>query len=214
MNLEQFFNQWNGKFAEFDNIYPNQCVDLIKYYNRDIVGYPAPTSGNGWQIYDTASPEYYMKIHTPQKGDIAVWKKEFGGYGHVAVVWDNNQFFSQNYPIGAKCSLQTIPTDKIRGYLRPLKFNNMTNYAQKFNGQTVITSQDGTEKGKWYWVINGEKRLIPDRKTAWAFGLLEVDVHFISHEAIASMSTGMQLKYWDGPYYRFIEEIVKHKKEL
>jgi hypothetical protein len=125
MTLEEFFNKHNGKYVEFDNRYPFQCKDLFSFYNRDVVGNPDYVYGDAWQLY-TAFPSKYYRVttETPQKGDIAVWKKEFGGYGHVAIVWDDGKFFSQNYPLKTKCSLQTIPTTKLQGYLRPRLFDN------------------------------------------------------------------------------------------
>lgn len=120
MTLSDFFNQWNGKYADFDGMYPGQCKDLFSFFNRDVVGNPDYIRGDAWQLYEACPSKYYKKVSKPQKGDVAIWKKELGGYGHVAIVWDDGRFFSQNYPLKAPCSLQTIPTTKLLGYLRPI----------------------------------------------------------------------------------------------
>lgn len=119
MTMQSFFDQWNNKFADYDHVYGNQCKDLFSFYNRDVVGNLAYVPGDAWKLYEACPAEFYSKVGTPRKGDVAIWKKEFGGYGHVAIVWDNGQFFSQNYPLKAPCSLRTIPTNLILGYLRP-----------------------------------------------------------------------------------------------
>lgn len=90
----------------------------------------------------------------------------------------------------------------------------MIDYAQRYNGLTIITSEKGPEEGKWYWVTEGKKYLIPDPMTGWAFGLLDEDVKFTSEKAIANIPTGPQLQYWDGSYFRFVENIYKRKKHL
>lgn len=157
MNLNEFYQKWNGKYAEFNNdAYKNQCKDLFSFYNRDVAGNPNYIPGDAWQLYEACPAAYYTKVSNPVKGDIAIWKKEFGGYGHVAIVWDNGQFFSQNYPLGAPCFLQTIPTNKILGYLRP---NNM-NYENK-----VIRN---IANGEFAFVLAGVRRVITKERAGFA----------------------------------------------
>jgi hypothetical protein len=95
-------------------------------------------------------------------------------------------------------------------------FNNllMENYARQFEGQTIMTSEEGDEKGKWYWVNNGHRWWIPDKATGWAFGLLESDIRWTSTKAITSIPYSGQLKYWDGYLYRMVDEISKNKTDL
>lgn len=148
MNLQEFFNQHNGKYVNFDSMYLNQCVDLANLYNRDVVGNSKAVFGNGWQWYDNAPASYYTKVTDPKKGDIAVWKQSFGGYGHVAIVWDDGKFFSQNYPINAKCSLQSIPTNLISGYLRlkTMSDNTYDNHIIRTNEGKMAYVKAGTGK--------------------------------------------------------------------
>lgn len=156
MTLEEFYSLHNGKIVDFDGHYFGQCKDLFSFYNRDVVGNPAYVFGDAWMLYENCPASHYTKVNVPKKGDVAIWKREFGGYGHVAIVWDGNLFFSQNYPLKAPCSLQIIPTDKILGYLRP---NNM-NYENK-----VIRNE---KDGSYAYVLKGEKREIKAERAGFA----------------------------------------------
>lgn len=118
MTLQEFFNAYNGKKADYDGSFGAQCKDLFSFYNRDVVGNIGYVVGNANQLYNNCPAAFYQKITTPKKGDVATWN--IGEFGHVAIVWDNGKFFSQNYPIGEPCSLQTIPNYLLIGYLRPL----------------------------------------------------------------------------------------------
>ena len=99
-------------------------------------------------------------------------------------------------------------------------FNNllkkpMPDYAKQLEGQTIICGEEASnEKGKWFWVIGGKRRWIPDRMTGWAFGLLSADVIFVKDEVLKSIPVGEQLKYWEGQYYRFVEDIKSNKEQL
>lgn len=129
ITLGEFYQKYAGKRLDFDGSYGAQCWDLFQFYNREVVGNPYVVSGDAWQLYEAVPGSFYTKVDSPKFGDVAIWKKSFGGYGHVAIVWDNGQFFSQNYPDTKNhtpSSLQTIPTNSILGYLRPKKF--MTAY--------------------------------------------------------------------------------------
>ena len=143
------------KFADFDNHFGPQCKDLFSFYNRDVVGNPDYVYGDAWELYNVFPTKYYrVTTQTPQKGDVAIWKKEFGGYGHVAIVWDNGLFFSQNYPLGTQCVLRKIPTTQLQGYLRPLKFDPMDT---EYDNHIIRT-----EKGRFAYVKGGtgKKQLI------------------------------------------------------
>lgn len=155
MTTQDFYNKWNGKFAEFDGQFPFQCKDLFSFYNRDVVGNPNYVPGDAWKLYDACPAEFYTKVTNPQKGDVAVWEKAFGGFGHVAIVWDGGKFFSQNYPLKTPCLLQSIPTNQITGYLRP---KNM--YDNK-----IIRAQ-GT--GEYAYFLQGKRRVITDERAGLA----------------------------------------------
>ena len=157
MTLDQFFKAHNGKLVDYDQKYGAQCKDLFSYFNRDVAANPTYVVGDAWQLYDAAPKSHYRKVSVPQKGDVAIWAKEFGGYGHVAIVWDNGQFFSQNYPLKAPVSLRTIPTAKIVGYLRPLTLEPMIDLSQ-YSEKIIRQNESGKpDVGSFALVIRSKK---------------------------------------------------------
>jgi len=143
MNLQEFINQWNEKPNDYDKKYGTQCKDLFSQYNADVVGNPNYVWGDAWELWNNAPTEYYDKIvntltSVPNPGDVIIWKKEFGGLGHVAIFvsGDVNTMvvFGQNYPKvtkldknnkvienGSPCQMAQMPYSKVKGYLRPKK---------------------------------------------------------------------------------------------
>ena len=110
MTLEEFVKKYEGEKVEFDGKYDFQCVDLVQFYNRDVVGGPT-FSGNAKDYARNQHPGTY-KLHTnspfyiPPRGSIAIWNKRAGGgFGHNAIVLSASlmRFTSldQNWPIGA-----------------------------------------------------------------------------------------------------------------
>jgi hypothetical protein len=160
MTLQQFFDLYNGKRVDYDSAFGAQCKDLFSYYNRDIVKNPQYVYGDAYQLYDAAPALFYKKVDIPRKGDIAIWRKDFGGYGHIAIVWGDGLFFSQNYPFGAPCSLVEIPTNKIMGYLKPLTTIDM-GLGDKLNGKTIV-KQPGGDKA----LVKESRKYIFDEQTA------------------------------------------------
>lgn len=156
--LDAFFQSYNGRHIDYDGDYGPQCKDLFSYYNRDVVGNPNYVYGNAWELWENAPTQYYRRItKNPQRGDIAIWAQSFGGFGHVAIVWGNETFFSQNYPettqlyrngkvkkYGTPCSIQSIPKLKIVGYLRPLNLEKMS-IAEKFENMSIVNAKTGAK---------------------------------------------------------------------
>ena len=141
MTFDQFIVRWNNQHDDFDGNYGTQCKDLFSRYNKDVVGNPNYVWGDAWALYDTAPSQYYDKIlntptFIPQKGDVCIWKKEFGGYGHVAICLEGctvnkMKLFGQNYPKvsyqnskgnwinGSPCQIVEMSYSKVKGFLRP-----------------------------------------------------------------------------------------------
>lgn len=140
--VQDFVNQWNGKHDNYDNSLGTQCKDTFSRYNRDVAKNPSYVYGDAWQLWEKAPTEYYEKIvntntSIPNPGDVIVWKKEFGGYGHVAIALDGCtvnklRVFGQNYPnttkldknnnvisLGSPCQVVEMSYSKVQGYLRP-----------------------------------------------------------------------------------------------
>ena len=114
MKLEQFVKKHKGKKVEFDGKYDYQCVDLVQFYQRDVLNGPR-FSGNAKDYCRNQHPSHY-KLHKndpwyiPPRGSIAVWNTNVGGgFGHNAVVLGASlmRFTSldQNWPTGAPVSV-------------------------------------------------------------------------------------------------------------
>lgn len=111
----------SGKGLDYDGRYGVQCVDLILYYYKYLVGYTV--SGNATDYITNALPAGWTRISyydgfVAQPGDVAVWRGFGSGdyqYGHIGIVMsaDANGFVSaeQNY----KGSNEACKTDLWRG---------------------------------------------------------------------------------------------------
>lgn len=82
-----------GKGLDYDGVYGNQCVDLIKYYyaHYGVAGY---ARGNAIQYTSNSLPPGWTRVYSNyQPGDIAVFKAKNGcsvcttdEYGHVGII--------------------------------------------------------------------------------------------------------------------------------
>jgi hypothetical protein len=122
---QNWMNATNGKYIDFDGAYGAQCVDVFKFYNRDVVGGPPVLgNGNGYYWQDVLLGKYTRLGPgvTPQFGDVACWGSYYGGvYGHIALVVKDlgngwMEVFSQN-PSPAK--YQNLSKQGLQGFLRP-----------------------------------------------------------------------------------------------
>lgn len=142
--VRNFFNQWNNRRADFDNVYGNQCVDVFKYFNRDVVGGPA-VKGNAIDYWNNYPKTHYTRIVNtitaiPKIGDVAIFEvSKLLPLGHIAVVnWANLfilNLFEQNWPVQGyydrkgnfigtgKCHFRNhnYLSPKIKGWLHPIK---------------------------------------------------------------------------------------------
>ena len=76
-----------------------QCVSLVKWFLNDncAVQNPFGARGHAKDVGDTlVSQGYAYKVGSPIEGDIVVWKKDAGNYGHIGVYIGNNQVFESN----------------------------------------------------------------------------------------------------------------------
>ena len=76
-----------------------QCVSLVKWFLNDNCAVKDPFSARGHakDVGDTlVSQGYAYKVGSLIEGDIVVWKKDAGNYGHIAVYIGNNQVFESN----------------------------------------------------------------------------------------------------------------------
>jgi len=95
MTFDEFVKKFNGKSTDFDGGSGVQCVDLAKMYFHHVLGLKTQAIGNAeayWRRYNELPylKDNFIKIPNtptfiPQKGDVAVWDKRHGKYGHIAV---------------------------------------------------------------------------------------------------------------------------------
>lgn len=119
-----------GKGLDYDGVYGNQCVDLIKYYYAyfGVAGY---AKGNGSDYQSNALPPGWNRVYSNyQPGDVAVWKPSFqygdystGSAGHVGIITAVNgsriTVVNQNFANQAYCTSNSFPTAVIACAIRP-----------------------------------------------------------------------------------------------
>ncbi|MCP3681695.1 MAG: CHAP domain-containing protein [bacterium] len=137
ITLQEFVAKWIGKEADYDGAYAGQCVDLFRYYNKEVLSIPQPKGVRGaadfWTNYDSdpVLNENFTKIKNtlefiPEEGDVVIWtRREGGGFGHIAIFLsgDINKFvsFDQNYPTLSVCTETEHNYTNVYGVLRPKK---------------------------------------------------------------------------------------------
>lgn len=130
MTLDEFIEKYLGQPVDFDGVWGGQCVDLYRFYLRDVLSFPQSVPvGGAAEIWDTASAEYFDCIlndpqAVPQKGDIVIWDRNAGGgFGHVAIFLegDVNGFTSldENWPTLSKVTKTKHNYKNVIGWLRP-----------------------------------------------------------------------------------------------
>ena len=137
MTLEEFVKKYEGRKVEFDGKYDFQCVDLVQFYNRDVVNGPK-FSGNAKDYARNQHPSYYSwhnndLWYIPPRGSIAIWnKKAGGGFGHNAIVLNAAimRFTSldQNWPIGKGVTKVNHTYRHVAGFLIPRRKDILTQY--------------------------------------------------------------------------------------
>jgi len=142
MTHTEFVKKNLGKSLDFDNSYGNQCVDLFRFYVRDVLGYPQPLSVVGAKDFyanydkDLSLKNCYQKIlntpeGVPQEGDVMIWDKWTGNpYGHIAILLNGslNEFESLDQNWSNIKKVQKIKHNylnpKVQGWFRPNKNMN------------------------------------------------------------------------------------------
>lgn len=141
MDINQFFDKYNGLAVDKDGAYGPQCMDLYNAYQEDVFereAIGAPAAKDVWEK-DMYNNELFYKIEyvdgfMPQKGDVAVWSGigKAAPYGHISICTgasDSISFesFDQNWG-GAYCHFVWHDyLDGFLGVLRP-KENSIYNH--------------------------------------------------------------------------------------
>lgn len=129
ISFDALIKKYTGKIVDNDGVYPGQCMDLFHVYCKQVLGFKSPGAPAAADMWIKYSPKQFTRIPNtptgvPKKGDVMIWKKGYGAYGHIAIVISgttkNFTCFSQNDPIGSKCHLQPYPTYRyVLGWLHP-----------------------------------------------------------------------------------------------
>ena len=119
-----FFFRWNGKKND-NGTFPGQCVNLIKSYFKEVLGIE-PILGNAIDYWKDIPGFKRIKkglFTYPKPGDIVIWDKSYGQYGHIGIVNWVRTFdfgaFEQNNPVGSPCHFQDHTYKGVIGWLRP-----------------------------------------------------------------------------------------------
>ncbi|MCI8655244.1 MAG: CHAP domain-containing protein [Clostridia bacterium] len=135
MFLNEFINKYNNQKIDFDGAYGAQCVDLFRYYCREVLELPIQPVGvkgakDFWSNYDkdVVLQDAFDRIaNTPEfvpiVGDVAVFYNET--HGHISICTGENsdtkvfESFDQNYPYGSACKRVSHNYSNFYGALRP-----------------------------------------------------------------------------------------------
>lgn len=177
MTLQQFITKYNGKKWDFDGSYGAQCVDLFRFYVRDVMESPQPKGVTGAKDFWTAYPtdpnlnKYFDRIENtptgvPSPGDVMIWGSKYGQYGHIAIVTeaDVNAFtaLSQNDPIGRETHLKKYNYNSVLGWLHPKKGTMSTllpylGVKDETEAKAKLKEHLGEKNGKCNWGETGDR---------------------------------------------------------
>lgn len=154
MTFDEFIKKYTGRETDFDGAFGSQCVDLYRFYVRDVLELPqSPPIPGAADIWNTIDTDLFEKISNtpsgvPEKGHIVVWnKKAGGGFGHVAIFieGDINKFksFDVNWPVGSLAHIQDHTYKNVIGWFRPKNIMQPIEDTQKIIDQLRKERDDG-----------------------------------------------------------------------
>lgn len=156
MTFNEFVNLFNNKATDFDKGSGVQCVDLAKMYIYYVLNINPQSIGNAeayWRRYNELKylHDNFDRIENtpsfiPQKGDIAVWDKRHGKYGHIAICtgegttkWFNS--YDQNWIIKKMHLVKHDYKSGFAGVLRPKAQEKINGQIMKYKiGQRVLVN--------------------------------------------------------------------------
>lgn len=183
MYLQDFINKYNGKKIDFDGAYGNQCVDLFRFFNKEVLEIAQPKGVNGakdfWGNYAN-DPNLYNNFDkiantpsfVPQFGDIAIFNN--GTHGHISIcngkgTTSRFESFDQNYPTNSACHIQSHNYKEFYGVLRPKNQSKLSapvstnftvrvdkaiaNVRSKPNSQSALAGSKQLEKGNTFVAV-------------------------------------------------------------
>ena len=160
-----FIKKHVGKAMDFDGVAGSQCVDLIKYYLKEVFNIDPGAWGDAHCYYDnynniTALKNNFIRIantpdFVPRKGDIVVWSPNLssGGWGHVAIATGegNTTYFytyDQNWTGNHDaCKMVKHNYNCVYGVLRPKDQTQITGANPFKKGNYILTSNMNVRTG-------------------------------------------------------------------
>ncbi len=103
ITFDAFITKYLGKGMDWDGRYGNQCVDVFKAYNSEVVGGPS-VLGNAKDYFTKYPTGFYTKVANtptgvPPRGAVIIWG--MGIYGHIGICTEATQSkfttFEQNW---------------------------------------------------------------------------------------------------------------------
>lgn len=143
-----------GKGLDYDGVYGNQCVDLIKYYYAyfGVAGY---ATGNANAYITNSLPAGWTRVYgNYQPGDIAVWKVNHScstcstsAYGHVGIITsaDSVGFNAVNQNFGGRsyCTQNWFYCSALSCAIRPAYGSSDLEKPQITNAKITNVTSDG-----------------------------------------------------------------------
>lgn len=148
MTLQDFINKYNGKKVDFDGHYGAQCMDLYRFYIKEVwEKLQTPGVTGAYQVFNRLPIDYekvkYAPGLMPKRGDVITWDQKYTKNGHIGIVVDSTSKtfggFEQNNPIGSYCRLATHSYKHIIGWFRPKLAPNPTPMPIKFPVPLITT---------------------------------------------------------------------------
>lgn len=128
MNLAEF-GDWGLKQGSVanpppDNWFKGQCVSLIQQYLYRVFGKSFKAYGNAKDWATNYPKDYFKKMSKNTKlqpGDVLVYGANYGGgYGHIALIDVNGNFYDQNGIKAKKVAYRSKPFSGYVCVLRPI----------------------------------------------------------------------------------------------
>ena len=174
MNLREF-GDWGLSMESVGNpeanTYVGQCVSLIQQYLYKVFNIPYKPRGNAkdWEYVNIPGFKKLSKYAPLEKGDILVYGSDYGnGYGHIALIDCNMNFYDQN---GLKKLKVAYSKNPFSGYRCILRADNRSNLEDNNteNLKSIDEIASDVIAGKYG---NGQERI--DRLTNEGYNYEEV----------------------------------------
>ena len=198
MYFDDFKRKYNNKGVDYDGYYGNQCVDLFRQFNKEVLGIEQPKGVRGaknfWTNYKNDKNLYnnFTRIantptFVPQKGDVAIWY--YGTYGHIALCTgkgnvDTFEVLEQNKPLNSVCHLQNENYNGFYGVLRPKNQDKIEPQARNYRCNYNMKVRDGVwgnHKLKSQLSADGQKHCIYGDYGTYAKGTVFTAKGFVAH---------------------------------